>query len=126
MHPEIARRSCDDCIRFMYDDTPQRMGEIRLRGGEPIPRLKSQKPSCGWCPKIPRGVEPRPSNAVELSEKNHQAYLFHVECRAVRSWPDDPIVRRNAAIIERVEAMARDEQQSDLIALAVSRVSGRL
>ena len=39
------------------------------------------------------------ARAVELSPENRRAWEHYLECRAVESWPEDPIVRRNAAII---------------------------
>ena len=44
-----------------------------------------------------------PDAGIELTDQNWLAYQFHQECKAVGRFPGDPIVRRNAAIIESVE-----------------------
>lgn len=106
-HPDIASRSCADCIRYVHDDKgPGHFGAVVTRGGRPVPRLKGMKPPCHWCEKIPDGEEPVPSSAAELTAANLQAYLHYLECKAVGAFPDDAIVRRNAAIIRRCEDTA--------------------
>lgn len=63
-------------------------------------------PPCSFCPKQPPTVSERdrtPLTAEDLSEKNWQAYQHYQECKAVGEFPDDDIVRRNAAIIARAE-----------------------
>ena len=54
---------------------------------------------------------PHRNNAQELSERNRKAYQHWQECRAVGKFPDDPIVRRNAAIFQRLH----DEYNRDMI-----------
>lgn len=83
------------------------MGLPVLRGGQKVPRIKGQKTPCKWCPKIPKGKDPIPENAVELSPHNWRAYQHYLECKAVGQFPDDPIVRRNAMLIRQVEESAR-------------------
>lgn len=70
--------------------------------GNKITRDRGEMPPCKSCPKIPKGDPALPMYAQELSEKNWQAYQHWQECRAVGHFPNDPIVRRNAAIIQRV------------------------
>ncbi len=77
--------------------------------------MKGQKTPCIWCPKIPAGDPHSPSSAIELTEENFLAYLHYQECKAVGEFPSDPIVRRNAALIRRVEDLAdqvRDTQSA--------------
>lgn len=69
------------------------------RFGLPVLRPLSIPTPCRFCPKIPADKDKTPEHAVELSDRNWRAYAHHMECRAVNSWPDDPIVRRNARII---------------------------
>lgn len=83
----------------MYRDAGPKFGPRVERAGKPVRRLPTQPTPCRHCPKIPPGVEPKPENAVELSEKNTRAYLFHLECAAVGSFPADAIVARNARLI---------------------------
>ena len=98
MHPEVAAVSCQDCQTWMYDEKWQR----EQRAGQDVPRPPGCKTPCWSCPKIPKGAPPRPSSAVELSEKNVRAYNFHEECVAVGDFPRDAIVRRNARLITMV------------------------
>lgn len=70
---------------------------------EPVPRGNQPTP-CGSCPKIPKDVSVRtPAYAEELSERNLWAWQHYLRCKAVGQFPDDPIVRRNAAIMAEVE-----------------------
>ncbi len=93
MYPQIAARPCDECKQFLYDDR----GNLMTRGGPggtPVARPKGSKPPCATCPKIPPGTErPGPEQAVELSADLRQAFQFYRECKAVGSFPNDPIVR---------------------------------
>ena len=74
----------------------------------------------------PKGT---PENSRALSESNQRCYEHYLECRAVGKFPDDPIVRRNAAIIaevlEQVEKDERNTFNSQLIQLATfAKVTG--
>lgn len=105
--PHIATRSCDDCARFLYDEDT---GEVRRRParfGLPVRRSPGVPTPCYKCPKVPAD-SPILSRefAVDLSEQNWQALAFYAECRAVGQFPDDPIVRRWAAAIRRVDDAA--------------------
>lgn len=64
-----------------------------------------------------------------MTEQNWQAYEHYRECRAVGQFPDDPIVRRNAATIRQIED-AYDRQQisepiETLVQLLIVRGVGR-
>lgn len=95
-HPEIAFRDCASCQAFFYDDS----GKIVLYDGKPYPRGKVPTP-CKTSAGCPKGS---PDAGIALSDKNRQALAFHRRCKAVGRWPDDPIVTRNAAVIESAEA----------------------
>lgn len=103
-HPDVAFRDCNDCILFHYTRDGKR--ELDKRGN-PKPR-RGLPPPCrtrnGVCHK---GT---PEDQKSLSDKNWKAYQHYQECRAVGSFPDDAIVRRNAAIISRVEESVREER----------------
>lgn len=105
-HPDIASRACEYCIQYVHEDKPGHFGEVVIHRDKPLPRLKGMKPPCHWCEKIPEGEKPIPENAAELSAQNFQAFQHYLECKAVGSFPNDAIVRRNAAIIRRVEDAA--------------------
>ena len=81
------------------------------RGGKPVPRPRGAPLPCSTCPKIPPGTDPHPDNAVELGERELAAWEHYRECRAVGAFPDDPLVRRNAAIIRQVEDSAERQRE---------------
>lgn len=112
MHPEWSR-SCRDCAQWSYRDD----GTIDQRGGKPQPRPPRTPLPCFKCPKIPAGEEPCRDNAVELTERNLQAYLHHMECRAVGEFPNDPIVRRNARILRAILDEVEQRPLHKLIAM---------
>lgn len=101
----------------MYDDD----GKVAMMGPIKVewPAGKFFTP-CDSCPKIPRGVPKTRDNAIELSWKNLQAYTHWKICRAVNQFPDDWIVRRNAAIIQEVYDEFQRAPMQDLLALIVA------
>lgn len=121
MHPHLAGRPCSDCRKWVYPDKPGDFAERAAeRGGRPVDRVPGQRPPCSYCPKQPISVpewERTPDTAVELSDKNWRAYWHHLECAAVGAFPDDDIVRRNAAVIKRVEQDVESLRQLQLVTL---------
>jgi hypothetical protein len=104
LSPDVAARSCSDCVRYWYfDKGPGQFGDRVMRGGKPLPRPATSPARCDWCPKIAPGDAPKPENAQELSQKNLQSYVHYLECKAVGDFPDDPLVKRNAALIRKIE-----------------------
>lgn len=68
-------------------------------------------PPCDRCPKVPDDAPAKHWDyAVELSQRNERVYRHYLECKAVGSFPDDPIVRRHAGIIRRVEDAAANRE----------------
>ena len=113
-HPEVAYRDCGHCQRFMYDEET---GRPKLTSaGQPIIRIKQAKPPCRIL--TPDGntrcAKGTPDAGRELSDRNWAAWGHYRECKAVGQFPDDPIVRRNAAIIAGVEREFEGSQQADL------------
>jgi len=104
LHPEVAHRDCQDCEAFVYDE---KTGERMKSRGEPVRRPVGNLPPCrtraNGCPK---GT---PEQSRALTDQNWQAYQHYSECRAVGQFPDDPIVRRNAAIIRQASDSAEME-----------------
>ncbi len=86
---------------YVYDETTGRPAEYPPHSGRLIVRPPDTHPPCrirgAGCPK---GT---PENPRGLSAANQAAWRFDRECRAAGSFPDDPLVRRNAAIIRQVE-----------------------
>lgn len=99
-HPEVAFRSCEVCKRYLFDE---KTGEMERNSvtNEPLERPKGTLPPCGYgpkeCPKV------SPDAGLELTDQNLLAYQHYRECRAVGRFPDDSIVRENAAAIREVE-----------------------
>lgn len=118
-HPQIAGRDCQHCQRFAYDELTGRPYQNPPRNGKLIPRPAGNQPPCRidgvGCPKG------NPEHPTDLNERNRQAYRHYLECRAVGSFPDDPIVRRNAALIRAEEDRAETARWTDLRRLLTMR-----
>jgi len=102
-------RSCSDCRKYQYDPDSGQVKEDKA--GRPLlmPRLRGREidPPCHACPKT-IGLRVRHwRGAADPPPWAYQTFRHFLECRAV-GWqvPDaaDPIVRRNAKIVEGVEA----------------------
>ncbi len=117
--PEFFGRTCADCKRWLYRPDGTKMVRGRPQdGGKPIPRPEGQPTPCHECPKVPDDAPEKSSQyALEPSERSKAAYLHYLECVAVGRFPDDPIVRRNAAIIRRVEQMWERQPLQTLLTL---------
>lgn len=101
-HPDVAALTCTDCQKYVISAD----WKITERAGEKSPRPVNVPPPCMRCPKLSskdRRDDPRPENAVELSSKNWKAYLLYLEVKAGAKMPDDPMTRRNCAMIKMVE-----------------------
>lgn len=117
----MAARPCDTCTRFVHFDEPGKFGAVVTRGGKPVRRLPTLPPPCHYCPKQPADVpadQRSPHTAVELSDKNWQAWQHYRECQATGRFPDDPIVRRNAALIAAAEKVSDQFYHLNAILLA--------
>ncbi|WP_144979981.1 hypothetical protein [Gimesia aquarii] len=106
-HPAVAFRDCNHCLKYIYDE---KTGKPRERHGEYFERLQTVPAPCqrGGCPK---GT---PENPKVLNCKNLLAYQHWKECKAVNQFPDDSIVRQNAAIIQEIHDLAADRKQAML------------
>lgn len=127
-------RSCDDCRKFIYDEAGEK--RTNRRTGLPLVNATGSTP-CAECPKIParvvdddgKVIPNTPANAnklrphaVELTPRLIQAWLHYRECRAVGSFPDDPIVRANAAEFRRAEDEAAESRQAERDARLVEMI----
>ena len=103
--PQVAFRDCLQCQEYVYDEATGRPFRHPPHSKRLVPRPPSAPPPCRiaglGCPK---GT---PENPLTLSDLNREAYRHYRECRATGNFPDDPIVRRNAAIIRREEDRAK-------------------
>ena len=100
LHPEWSR-TCADCLKWRYGPDGKRMD--RPHGSGLWLTNDDGFTPCSECPKIPSGKPKERRYAVELSDKNYRAWKHWRECRAVNSFPDDPIVRRNAEILQGIQ-----------------------
>lgn len=72
-------------------------------GSSPCPPMCRRKEGC------PKGT---PENPNSLSPENERCYEHFRECKAVGQFPDDPIVRRNAAVIQEIlDKYERDQKE---------------
>lgn len=122
LHPEIFNTSCDFCETHIRNKgTGARDGEERW-----LKAPAGYKTPCanggplhhgpGACPKIPASVkvvDRTRAAAIDISDRNWRAFVFHRECQAVCSFPDDALVRRNARIISEVLEQAREMKESE-------------
>ncbi len=103
--------------------------EIEIRHGKPVRRPKGSKPPCGFpgrfkdekhpegtgCPKV------SPESNSSLTLENQLCYQHFIECDAVNQFPTDAVVRRNAAIIRRVEKMVEKMDVNRMISRLLRR-----
>src|SRR4051812_6923216 len=99
-HPELANRSCDFCLKIYHN---QHGETFENRDGTLMKRDESCPPECQTPKGCPKGT---PENPKTLNERNLRCYEHYPECRATGQFPDDPIVRHNAAVIREVEDCA--------------------
>jgi hypothetical protein len=100
-HPQVARRDCNHCKKWWYDDDT---GKVVQRGGKPLLRPLGTVTACQTREGCPKGT---PEDQKGLSAKNQQAWKHFQECDAVGQFPDDPIVRHNALIIRKAMKEAK-------------------
>lgn len=120
LHPEVAIRDCADCLLHLYDE---KTGEVVIgRNKKPRKRDKSCLAPCVKDPEkgCPKGTA---KNQKSLTAQNQEAYEHYKRCRAVNRFPDDPIVERNAVIIDSIERAVerkRDVELRELLLLAAT------
>lgn len=109
LHPEVAFRDCQDCMRFVYDE---RTGKKIERRDKPVVRHPKCPPPCRLSVGCPKGAPTGEKGCRELSLKNWAAYRHYRECVAVGDFPKDATVRRNAAIIRMAEESVAETKQA--------------
>jgi hypothetical protein len=92
-YPHLASVSCEQCRHWQYNPLT---GETSTIEGVPYRRIPGMDLLCETRSGCPKGHWKKP---LGLSAKNKQAWAHFKVCEAVGEWPDDAIVRRNAAII---------------------------
>ena len=124
LHPEIANRDCKHCWLHQYDEST---GKPVLFRGEPLKRYASTPPPC--CLRDSEGkskcLKGSPDDGADLLIKNAIAWRHYRQCKAVGQFPDDLIVRRNAAIIADVENAMERRRDMELSAILKAMVARR-
>ena len=119
-HPEIAVRPCDVCLKYLFNEETHKVEYGR--DGKPEERYFACPPLCRTEKGCPKGTAEQQKS---LNAINEICYEHYRECRAVGQFPDDPIVRRNAAIIRAVEDRFEEYQkmksQSELVQLLIAK-----
>lgn len=93
-HPEIP--TCGECAKYRTNTD----FSFSKRDGKRVPRAAGEQTPCWKCPKA---VEGRPNPGADFSGKNLLAYHLYLTIQAGMPMPDDPIVRRNCALIRMVQ-----------------------
>jgi hypothetical protein len=120
LHPEFDR-TCKSCITFIYNED----GTICKRAGQPQPRPKGVPTPCDRCPKIPDDAPKSPEHAIEPTSRSLAVIDHYDGCRAVASFPDDPIVKANATIIRRfMDDLEKTEFRLLITKLALRHTAG--
>ena len=122
LHPEVADRDCDHCLKYLYDEKTGEPIKSRKKDGSLRKRDSSCPSPCRTSVGCKKGT---PENSRALNRTNREAWEHYQECRAVGAFPDDPVVRRNAALIreaEQIHERIRDENfRETLIRVAAAR-----
>ena len=103
-HPRLDRRSCEQCVRYWYDDGDGGDGQLITLDGKPVIREDSMPPPCRTAVGCPVGT---PESPKRLSSHNREAYKHFQSCEATGTFPDDEIVKRNAIVIRQAIQAAR-------------------
>lgn len=107
-HPNVANRPCEICLTDLYDEETGEPIKSRKKDGSNRKRDSSCPPPCRTAKGCPKGT---PEESRALTEQNWAAYQHYLECKATGSFPDDAIVRQNAALIRRVEEIVEQGRQ---------------
>ena len=92
-NPRLARRSCDDCKKWWYNE---KTGLITVAGFG----VKQERVGPTPCETELGCAKGTPDKQNVLNTANKWAYTHYKHCAATDCFPDDPIVRQNASIIE--------------------------
>ncbi len=101
-HPRIAEMNCELCQKYVVNHNTWTFE--KGRDGKPELRLLNCGPSfLAPCRDPERGCpKGSPENPKSLTAENELCYEHYRECEAVGEFPDDSVVRRNAAVIRGV------------------------
>lgn len=112
LHPNLYFRDCQHCLKYIYDEDT---GELQKFHGEPAERVLPA-PCCN--PKHPKGCPKGTADKPKvLSSRNMKAYRHWKECKAVGQFPDDDIVRKNAALIQEIVDSVAEHKQLQMMSM---------
>jgi hypothetical protein len=108
---------------YVYNEVTGRPAEYPPHSGRLVTRPPGTQPPC----RIPGVGCPKgtPENPRGLNVANEAAWRFDRECRATGLFPDDPLVRRNAAIIRQVEEAFERRQRAAFRQAVLSTLTRR-
>ncbi|WP_397568530.1 hypothetical protein [Schlesneria sp. T3-172] len=118
-YPRIARMNCQVCEKYVVNESTWQLEQGR--DGQPVERLKHLGPSfLAACRDPARGCpKGTPELPNSLTAENQLCYQHYCECVSTGSFPDDPVVRRNAAVIQgvldTVEKLREVERHNSLL-----------
>lgn len=115
-HPGLP--TCENCQAFIHDANWRRV----RRGGVDQPRPKGVPTPCRTCPKIPKGLDPVPANAVVLSPRNQRAYWYYLQCCVDNLGlldQDGITIRNNAIIANAIRQHERASSNTEMLLLGL-------
>jgi hypothetical protein len=117
---KYLNRTCAECQTFNWsDDGIEGIGNNSRKryrslqavldaGARPSKRIPLTILPCFECPKVPDNAPAKHVRyAKEITDQSWETIAHFDECDAVNQFPDDRIVRHNAAIIRRIRADAQ-------------------
>jgi hypothetical protein len=107
-------------LKYLFDEDTGLM--TKGRDGKPESRIDACPPPCQTDRGCPKGT---PQTSRALNYENQRCYEHYSECRAVGVFPDDPVVRRNAAIIRGIEDEAVRQEKRELRETLVQLIVGK-
>lgn len=125
LHPEVAFRDCEHCLKFFYEEDGPNVGKVRIgKDDQPEPRPRGTKPPCRRpdC-RCPKGT---PENPIELSNRNWKAWEHYRRCKLTGRWPEDEIVLQMGVLLDEVLERVRDTRMLKTITAATSTTMAAL
>lgn len=106
LHPQIAARTCEECLKWWYVADKVEPITVPAIGGNKQRRPLMVDPPCGSCPKIPDDGPKTRFRAIEWSNSQWAAYRHYKRCKAVGRFEDDEAVEAVAEAVAGVEEAA--------------------
>jgi len=131
---KYLNRTCAECISFMWNDegvqginfnAGSRKSYRSVQacidaGAKPTKRIPLTLTPCHECPKVRENAPKSVYFATEILDVVWEIMAHFDECDAVNHFPDDPLVRKHAAIIRRVREEAKRKQHTEGMAYLFS------